>query len=533
MVSSKTLFIFIGIVYLILAILSFFTLPSLIVRFIQQKLILKKGSQTYDGWKRVPVPLYNKFYFFNVLNSDEVERNGAKPKLDEIGPFTYQVTLQKHDIDQHPNGTVTFREKRTWVFVRNMSVADDTTFVSTLNAPLATSLSWLRATSPGISFAARLGIESATNTFFIRRTVRELLFEGYPDILTTLGMLLRPELPSVYRGRFGYFFPKNNTDDGVYRVFTGETDINRLNVIDSHNGVSSLRYWKSANCNDLRGATKSEMRSPKSLESGEIHMFNSEICRVLRLIYQSTHRDVHNLLAKRFVLDPNTYKNYIDHPPNTCYHVKRPGNFPTLFQLRNSLFDHDPLPSGVIDLGPCKFGAPIYLSNPHFMDADKIYRDSVVGLNPVKENHTFWFDVEPTTGSTIQVAARIQLNVAINVGQTTVRFRNMPELLMPILWSEYRSHLTPKLADKLHLVQWLPNTLSEFLFCLFFSLGIIFIALAFYLNLSTILKTQKVTITRSPTIAITQSSQNVLSGPIAMHEVCPSAPQSPPPPYKE
>ncbi|XP_074598671.1 scavenger receptor class B member 1-like [Brevipalpus obovatus] len=487
--DKTSLAAFVGIIFIFSAILSFFFLPEFILSIIHKKIILKNGSEIYPNWKRLPVPLFNRFYFFNVLNPKEIE-NGAKPRLAEMGPFTYRLFLQKYDIHHFDNGTVSYREKRVWKFMRNMSIADDTTLITTLNTPLTMSLSWLSRGGPLISGALRVLLEATTASFFIKMPVKQLLFEGYSDHLTILAMAARPEVETFYRGRFGYFYPKNNTDDGLYRVSTGENDIRRLNRIESYNNLSHLKFWTSNECNNLRKSTKSETRAPPGNETTELHMFNAEICRVLRLVYQKSHREKSDLLVRRFVLDPNTFKNFKDYPPNACYHVKRKRNSPVTVSFRSSIFERDPLPSGVIDIGPCKFNAPVFLSHPHFLNADPIYRDSVTGMKPDPVNHTFWLDVEPTTGGSVQVAARIQLNIGID-SQSFIRYRYLPQIIFPILWFEYRTQMTDELLDRLKLVQWLPKAIPMYISYLFLSLGCTMCIVCTFIRRNRILSTMK------------------------------------------
>ena len=54
-----------------------------------QAAILEPGSRMYDLWSsETKVPVYLKFYFFNVTNAHEIGQ-GAKPSVVEIGPYTY------------------------------------------------------------------------------------------------------------------------------------------------------------------------------------------------------------------------------------------------------------------------------------------------------------------------------------------------------------------------------------------------------------------------------------------------------------
>lgn len=55
------------------------------------------------------------------------------------------------------------------------------------------------------------------------------------------------------------------------------------------------------------------------------------------------------------------------------------------------------VPSGVRGISKCRFGAPAFISFPHFYEADPIYLQYIKGLNPSKELHEFYIAVEPVS----------------------------------------------------------------------------------------------------------------------------------------
>ena len=50
------------------------------------------------------MPLYMAFHMYNVVNPDEIVKNGAKPILEEIGPFVYIETREKQNITISSDG---------------------------------------------------------------------------------------------------------------------------------------------------------------------------------------------------------------------------------------------------------------------------------------------------------------------------------------------------------------------------------------------------------------------------------------------
>ena len=73
----------------------------------------------------------------------------------------------------------------------------------------------------------------------------------------------------------------------------------------------------------------------------------------------------------------------------------------------------DMIGDGMFAISSCQFDAPIVLSWPHFLHANQTYLNSLTGLNPDADKHSFYFDVQPTTGTTLSAKARIQINLAI------------------------------------------------------------------------------------------------------------------------
>ena len=58
-----------------------------------------------------------------------------------------------------------------------------------------------------------------------------------------------------------------------------------------------------------------------------------------------------------------------------------------------------------------RFGAPAYMSFPHFYLSDPMYAEAVEGMKPDPEKHTSTIALEPSTGLPLNVHAAFQLNL--------------------------------------------------------------------------------------------------------------------------
>lgn len=82
--------------------------------------------------------------------------------------------------------------------------------------------------------------------------------------------------------------------------------------------------------------------------------------------------------ADLYKLTNNSYGDADNNPENKCYDTK----------------DYQAV-KGLQNISPCQYGAPVYLSNPHFFQADPELLDTVEGLTPNAEEHQTYFKIQP------------------------------------------------------------------------------------------------------------------------------------------
>ena len=53
-------------------------------------MVIKEGTASYAAWKETPIPVYTKFYFFDMLNPRDLFHKHEKPILEERGPYVFR-----------------------------------------------------------------------------------------------------------------------------------------------------------------------------------------------------------------------------------------------------------------------------------------------------------------------------------------------------------------------------------------------------------------------------------------------------------
>lgn len=214
----------------------------------------------------------------------------------------------------------------------------------------------------------------------VTKTAREFLFDGYSDPLLNLASIVPSSVVPVQIpfDKFGWFYSRNGsaTYDGVFNMYTGVNDITKFGKIGEWDYMNHTHFYES-HCGMVNGSAGEFF--PPSQTKGSISLFSSDVCRTLTLSYKGpTTYD--GISGYRYWGDDTMFDNKDERPDNWCFCPSG-----------------ECAPSGAIDVSSCKFGAPAFISFPHFYHADPSYSEAVEGMKPNESLHQLFIDIEPVS----------------------------------------------------------------------------------------------------------------------------------------
>ncbi|KAK8379449.1 hypothetical protein O3P69_019391 [Scylla paramamosain] len=511
--------------------------PLIFNTIVDKMLVIREDSDTFEAFVTPPIPIYMQFWLFNVTNPEEIRFNGAKPVLEQVGPYTYEEVRVKYAFDWSKEGTVSYLQNKSYIFSPELSgerrESDLITSINVLMVSLAAQASTLH---PVLLLLLELAFLRFSEKLFIRKPVGDLLFKGYPQPLLAEVTKIFGD-PMGNNGRFGIFYPLashvfqgrqdlisstiwtqleasldlfetheagdilfygydlpafnfdfsglgnlvpkldetegwsgtladimdqmgfqdipqvvldnklalllgvNNTDDKVYEVKTGSDGMGDFMNIQSWNGSSTLHYWKGEGaqyCNMINGTDGSQY-PPRLTRDSVLRIYTSELCRSLYLTYE---KDLyhHGIPVYRYVPPREVLEDPEVNHDNLCYCVP----------------DRDHcLGAGMLSLQPC-LGLPLVLSTPHFYQGDEKELAKLVGLNPTKSEHETTIDVEPRTGVAMYAAKKMQLNIPLKRYGNLPSFKNVPEVIFPILWVNESANVDADMSQEVRNAVFVP-----------------------------------------------------------------------------
>ena len=110
----------------------------------------------------------------------------------------------------------------------------------------------------------------------------------------------------------------------------------------------------------------------------------------------------------------------------------------------------------------CKMDSPAFVSRPHFHLADPFYREQFqYGVRPRAGDHDSSFWVEPKSSIPVKVEMRLQLNILLRkVEGIEYLFKNLPEVMFPVLWFDSVATLPEHMAGPLNMLVMLPTIME-------------------------------------------------------------------------
>ncbi|XP_014642672.1 PREDICTED: scavenger receptor class B member 1 isoform X2 [Ceratotherium simum simum] len=374
-----------------------------------QNVRIDPSSMSFNMWKEIPVPFYLSVYFFNVLNPDEILQ-GKKPQVQERGPYVYREFRHKSNISFNDNDTVSFLEYRRYQFQPDKSCGLESDYIVIPNILVMSAAVMMEDRPLSLKLMMTLAFTTLGERAFMNRTVGEIMW-GYDDPLMDL---INTYLPNLFpfKGKFGLFAELNNSDSGLFTVFTGVKDFSRIHLVDKWNGLSKVSFWHSDQCNMING-TSGQMWAPFMTPESSLEFYSPDACRSMKLIYKESG-EFEGIPTYRFVAPDTLFANGSVYPPNEGFCPCRE--------------------SGILNVSTCRFSAPLFLSHPHFYNADPVLVEAVLGLQPNQEEHSLFLDIHPVTGIPMNCSVKLQLSLYMKaisgIGQTG----KIAPVVMPLLW---------------------------------------------------------------------------------------------------
>uniref|UniRef100_A0A8C5TL53 Platelet glycoprotein 4 n=1 Tax=Malurus cyaneus samueli TaxID=2593467 RepID=A0A8C5TL53_9PASS len=393
-------FLVVAIIGAVLAILGGVLIPVgdyIIEKAVKKEAVIVNGTAAYQNWIVPGSSVYREFWIFHVLNPSEVIEEGAQPKLEQRGPYTYRVRyLPKENITEGENGTISYMLPNVATFEPDMSVGTENDTMTVLNLAVAAVPALIKYGV--VQSFINIYIKRSNSHILQNRTVKELLW-GYTDPF--LDKIRIPGLNPIV----GVFYPYNGTSDGPYNVYTGTEDITKTAIIESYKNKRTLSYWE-GHC-DMVNGTDGASFPPFVKKNQVLRFFSSDICRSIYGVFYGKQK------------------------------VKGI----TLYLGDNYCFCTDPVISenctlaGVLDISSCKANLPVYISLPHFLHASESILHKVEGLSPNEKEHETYLDIEPVTGFTLQFAKRLQVNLLVQPSTKIDPLKKVKEhYVFPLLW---------------------------------------------------------------------------------------------------
>uniref|UniRef100_A0A8B9I217 Scavenger receptor class B member 1 n=1 Tax=Anser brachyrhynchus TaxID=132585 RepID=A0A8B9I217_9AVES len=359
--------------------------PAIVKEQVVKNVRIDPSSISFGMWKDIPVPFYLSVHLFEVLNPNEV-LEGGKPILTQRGPYVYRSEFRyKTNITFHDNDTVSYVEYRKLFFQPDLSNGTEDEYIVMPNILMLGASVMMENLPNFVKLLLSGALAGLKQEAFMNRTVGDILW-GYDDpLLDTINTIVPGLIP--FKGKFGMLIGFNNSNSGLFTVYTGMKNISRVHMVDSWNGLKKVNYWRSTGCNMING-TAGEMwppfMSPTSLE-----FYSPDACRSMTLVYEQSG-EFKGVPTYRFVAPKTLFANGTDYPPNEGFCPCRQ--------------------SGIQNVSTCRLNAPMFISHPHFYNADPSLVNAVEGLHPSKEHHALFLDVHPMTGVPMNCSIRLQLN---------------------------------------------------------------------------------------------------------------------------
>ena len=209
---------------------------------------------------------------------------------------------------------------------------------------------------------------------------------------------------------------------------TGQDDIASLGKIVSWNQANTTQAFQ-GDCSKLRGSAEGLFPPGLAQTSNSISIYSADLCRPLHFT-KTGKNSIHGIPVTTFELDPTNFANSTICSDNQCY--------------------NNNLPTGVQNVTQCKIKSPVFVSRPHFYQADPSYLlQFQTGLQPSADKHNSVLWLEPASSIPGKVNIRLQLNILLKPVEGISLFKDVQEVMFPVFWFESLAEIPEGSLDML------------------------------------------------------------------------------------
>jgi len=243
------------------------------------------------------------------------------------------------------------------------------------------------------------------------------------------------DLLDLKHGKFGFFRGPNgsNATRSWWKINSGKYQFDLYNQITEFNGMTRLpeNWWygfgptPSAHasgvrgiCHDIIGADGISYPPEAITKTDPIWIFNDQLSRSIWLDFVK-EADVDGITTYQYSPKPDVFA--MTNPDNFCYCPKveqcakvdeNQEDAWDISECQDKELRLEACLDGLLDLQG-SYGVPIIMSTPHFLDADVNLPKAFDGVQPDREKHITFLNIEPTTGMSLQAHKRIQVSVPV------------------------------------------------------------------------------------------------------------------------
>jgi len=216
---------------------------------------------------------------------------------------------------------------------------------------------------------------------------------------------------------------------------TGKNNISQIHEYIAWNGNSALTVWNSSAANRVHGNDGLSFM-PGITANDTVVTFVDLIFRTANLFVNYSQNsgsvDLYGINCLWFV------ENISDYASGPGY--------------------YDDGPPGMFNMSMAEQGTPLFVSKPHFLDADPYYISMVDGLSPNRTLHDNDLYIEPNTGIMMGVLNRGQVNVVVN---SSLLYPDMLAAYVPVAWLEQGGFISSELAEQFRNQVYLAQTVAD------------------------------------------------------------------------